>query len=343
MNAVEAALQAPGGWLPLAFLALMGLAMLAYVILDGYDLGVGTLLGAAADNDKDTMVASIGPFWDANETWLVLGVGILLVAFPPAHGLILGALYLPVALMLVGLTLRGVAFDFRTKAGADRKPLWNRAFNAGSVLASLAQGYMLGRWVTGFRDDGWAILFSAVIAVCLLGTYMLLGASWLVMKTEGPLQSSAVRWARASLGLTAVGVAAISVATPFVSPAIFERWFALPYVVLLAPLPLATLLLFFIVDRSLRRLPTRLAQGNAYGDWVPFAGAVGIVMLAFYGLAYSLFPWLVVDRLTIWQAASSTESLWIIFVGACVVLPIIAAYTVFSYLVFRGKATALQY
>ena len=343
MNAVEAALQAPGGWLPLAFLLIMGLAMLAYVILDGYDLGVGTLLGAASDSDKDTLVASIGPFWDANETWLVLGVGILLVAFPPAHGLILGALYLPVALMLLGLTLRGVAFDFRTKAGAERKALWNHAFNAGSVLASLAQGYMLGRWVTGFRDDGWAILFSALIAVCLLGTYMLLGASWLVIKTEGALQLTAVRWARLSLGFTALEVAAISAATPLVSPAIFERWFSLPNMVLLAPLPLVTLLLFFIVDRSLRRLPTRLLQGNAYGDWVPFAGAVGIVMLAFYGLAYSLFPWLVVDRLTIWQAASSTESLWIIFIGASIVLPIIAAYTVFSYLVFRGKATTLQY
>jgi cytochrome d ubiquinol oxidase subunit II len=343
MNAIEAALQAPGGWLPLAFLALMGSAMLAYVVLDGYDLGVGALLGAAGDRDKDTMVASIGPFWDANETWLVLGVGILLVAFPPAHGLILGALYLPVALMLVGLTLRGVAFDFRTKAGAERKALWNGAFNAGSVLASLAQGYMLGQWVTGFRDDGWATLFSALIAVCLLGTYRLLGAGWLIMKTEGALQLAAVRWARVSLGLTAAGVLAISVATPLVSPAIFERWFTLPYVVLLAPLPLTTLLLFFIVERSLRRLPTRLAVGNGYGDWVPFAGAVGIVMLAFYGLAYSLFPWLVVDRLTVWQAASSTDSLWIIFVGACVVLPVIIGYTVFSYRVFRGKATALQY
>jgi cytochrome d ubiquinol oxidase subunit II len=343
MNAIEAALQVPGGWLPLAFLALMGLAMLAYVILDGYDLGVGALLGAAGERDKDTMVASIGPFWDANETWLVLGVGILLVAFPPAHGLILGALYLPVALMLVGLTLRGVAFDFRTKAGAERKALWNRAFNAGSVLASLAQGYMLGQWVTGFRGDAWGTLFSALIAVCLLGTYMLLGSSWLIMKTEGALQLAAVRWARVSLGLTAAGVLAISVATPLVSPAIFERWFTLPYVLLLAPLPLATLLLCFIVERSLRRLLTRLALGNAYGDWVPFAGAVGIVMLAFYGLAYSLFPWLVVDRLTVWQAASSTDSLWIIFVGACVVLPVIAGYTAFSYVVFRGKATLLQY
>ena len=343
ITGIDAALRAPGGWLPLAFVGILGLAMLAYVILDGYDLGVGILLRAAGDSDKDTMVASIGPFWDANETWLVLGVGILLVAFPPAHGLILSALYLPVTLMLVGLTLRGVAFDFRSKAGADRKAMWNTVFNAGSVLASLAQGYMLGQWVTGFRGDGWATLFSALIAVCLLGTYMLLGAGWLIMKTEGTLQLAAVRWARICLGLTAVGVVAISAATPLVSPAIFDRWFTLPYVVLLAPLPLATLLLFFIVERSLRRLPTRLAQGNAYGDWVPFAGAVGIVMLAFYGLAYSLFPWLVVDQLTIWQAASSYESLWIIFVGACVVLPVIVGYTVFSYRVFQGKATALEY
>jgi cytochrome bd ubiquinol oxidase subunit II len=340
---IDAALRAPGGWLPLAFLAILGLAMLAYVVLDGYDLGVGMLLRAASDADKDTMVASIGPFWDANETWLVLGVGILLVAFPEAHGVILGHLYLPVALMLVGLTLRGVAFDFRTKAGAERKAMWNMAFNAGSVLASLAQGFMLGQWVTGFRGDGWATLFSALIAVCLLGAYMLLGAGWLIMKTEGALQLAAVRWARLCLGLTAVGVAAISAATPLISQAIFDRWFSLPYVVLLAPVPLATMLLFFIVERSLRRLPTRLAQGNGYGDWVPFAGAVGIVMLAFYGLAYSLFPWLVVDRLTIWQAASSSESLWIIFVGACVVLPLIVGYTVFSYRVFQGKATALEY
>ncbi len=343
ITGIDAALHAPGGWLPLAFLAIMGLAMLAYVTLDGYDLGVGMLLRAASDRDKDTMVATIGPFWDANETWLVLGVGILLVAFPPAHGVILGALYLPVALMLVGLTLRGVAFDFRSKAGAEHKAMWNMAFHAGSVLASLTQGYMLGRWVSGFREDGWAMLFAALIALCLPGAYMLLGAGWLIMKTEGTLQLAAVRWAQRCLGLTALGVAAISAATPLISPAIFDRWFSFPTLVLLAPLPLGTLLLFFIVARSLRRLPTRLAQGNAYGDWVPFAGTVGIVVSAFYGLAYSLFPWLVVDRMTIWQAASSTESLWIIFVGTCVVLPVIIGYTVFSYRVFQGKATALEY
>ena len=156
----------PEVWLPVVFALVMALAMLAYVILDGYDLGVGILLRKPNNAQQDAMVASIGPFWDANETWLVLGVGVLLVGFPVAHGMILGALYLPVALMLLGLTLRGAAFDFRTKAGAQRKSMWNMAFNAGSVLASLAQGYMLGQWVTGFRGDGWATLFSSLIAVC---------------------------------------------------------------------------------------------------------------------------------------------------------------------------------
>ncbi len=343
MNDASLHLQQPGGWLPVAFLLVMGLAMLIYVVLDGYDLGVGILLGAAGESDKDIMVASIGPFWDANETWLVLGVGVLLVAFPEAHGVILGALYLPVTLMLVGLILRGVAFDLRAKAGMEHKALWNRAFHGGSVLASLAQGYMLGLWVTGFQSGAWANSFAALIALCLPGAYALLGAAWLVIKTDGALQLRAIRWARRSLQWTALGILAISAATPLISPAIFDRWFSLPYVVLLMPVPLATVLIFFIVERSLQRLPTRLATGNAYGDWVPFAGTVAILLLAFYGLAYSMFPWLVIDRLTIWQAASSAESLFIIFIGACVVLPVIGVYTVFSYQVFHGKATALTY
>jgi cytochrome bd ubiquinol oxidase subunit II len=336
-------LATPAGWLPVAFLAVMGLAMLAYVVLDGYDLGVGVLLRRAGDADKDRMVASIGPFWDANETWLVLGVGVLLVAFPAAHGVILGALYLPVALMLLGLTLRGVAFDFRVKAKAQHKTAWNRAFYAGSLIATLAQGWMLGLLVMGFEHGLGSYVFAALIAVCLVAGYCLLGAGWLIIKTDGALQQQAVRWARGSLWLTALGVLAVSLATPLLSERIFDKWFTLPWLVLLAPIPLATALLFFIVERSLRRLPTRLAEGNEYGAWVPFAGTIGIFVLAFYGLAYSLFPWLVVDRLDIWQAAAAPESLLIIFVGACVVLPVIVGYTVFAYRVFRGKAQPLDY
>jgi cytochrome bd ubiquinol oxidase subunit II len=337
------ALNTFNDWLPVIFMVVMGLAMLAYVVLDGYDLGVGILLRRASSDDKDTMIASIGPFWDANETWLVLGVGILLTCFPAAHGVILGALYLPVALMLVGLILRGVAFDFRVKARAAAKPLWNAAFYAGSLLAALSQGWMLGSYILGFEQSWAAYAFSALIAVCLVATYVLLGAGWLIMKTEGPLQLQAVRWARAALWLTALGVLAISLATPWVSETIFAKWFKLPYVVLLAPVPLATALLFFITDRSLRRLPTRLADNNHYGDWVPFACSVGILLLAFYGLAYSLFPYLVVERLTIWQAASAPESLKIILVGALIVLPVIVGYTVFSYRVFGGKVRELTY
>jgi cytochrome d ubiquinol oxidase subunit II len=331
------------GWMPIAFLGVMGLAMLAYVILDGYDLGVGVLMRRASDDDKDTMIASIGPFWDANETWLVLGVGILLTVFPMAHGAILGALYLPVAMMLIGLTLRGVAFDFRVKARAAHKPLWNRAFYAGSLLASWSQGYMLGALVTGFSSTAWGMAFNAVIGLALVAAYCLLGAGWLIIKSEGALQLQAVRWARGSLLLTMAGVAAISLATPLVSRTIFDKWFSFPEIVLLLPIPVATAVLFWVIYRSLQRLPTRLAQGNEYGAWVPFGATVGVVFLAFYGLAYSLFPWLVIDKITIWQAAISPESMAVILVGAAVVLPMIIGYTVFAYRVFWGKSTALKY
>lgn len=337
-------LSQPAGWLPLAFALVMALAMLAYVILDGYDLGVGVLLRRADDEaQKDMMIASIGPFWDANETWLVLGVGVLLVGFPLAHGVILGALYLPVALMLVALTLRGVAFDFRVKARAEHKHLWDGAFYAGSTLASWSQGFMLGSLVTGFATDWGSRAFAALIGLCLVAAYCLLGAGWLIMKTEGALQLKAVRWAQGSLWLTAAGIAAISLATPWVSERIFDKWFSFPNVVLLLPIPAVTVALFVVIARSLKRLPLRLQQGNQYGVAVPFACTVGVFLLAFYGLGYSLFPWLVVDQLTIWQAASSPEALLVIFYGVAVVLPVIIGYTVYAYRVFWGKSTALKY
>jgi cytochrome bd ubiquinol oxidase subunit II len=289
------------------------------------------------------MVSSIGPFWDANETWLVLGVGILLTVFPAAHGIILGSLYLPVAIMLIALILRGVAFEFRVKARAAHRPWWDVAFYAGSLGAALSQGWMLGSYITGF-ESGWAAWgFAALIALCLAAGYALLGATWLVFKTEGSLQLQAVKWARGALFLTALGVLAISVATPWISERIFAKWFTLPYIVLLAPLPIMTALLFFIIYRSLARLPTRLAQGNSYGDWIPFAATVGIFVLAFYGLAYSLFPYLVIDQMTIWQAATSPESMKIILAGALIVLPMIVGYTVVVYRIFSGKTRVMSY
>lgn len=336
-------LTTPAGWLPLAFLAVMGLAMLAYVILDGYDLGVGLLLPLADDADKDTMVASIGPFWDANETWLVLGIGVLLVAFPLAHGVILGALYLPVALMLVGLILRGVSFDFRVKARAAHKGRWNRLFAAGSALAALSQGYMLGRYVTGFEHSLAAQAFAALIALCLAAGYVLLGATWLLIKTEGALQRRSVAWARRALWGAAAGIGAVSIATPLVSARVFARWFTLPELALLLPVPLATLALLFAIGRALARLPARLERGDEAGIARPFACSIGLYLLAFCGLAYSSFPYLVVDRIDVWQAASAPESLLIVFVGAAIVLPVIIAYTVFAYRIFGGKARPLDY
>jgi cytochrome d ubiquinol oxidase subunit II len=332
------------GWLPLVFALVMALSMLAYVILDGYDLGVGVLLQSAdGAEEKNAMIASIGPFWDANETWLVLGVGVLLVAFPLAHGVILGALYLPVALMLVGLMLRGVSFDFRVKARDEHKRLWDHAFFGGSVVAGWAQGFMLGGLITGFKGDLAGNLFSALIGLCLVAAYCLLGAGWLIIKSEGPLQLKAVGWALRSWWFTAAGVAALSLAPPLVSARIFDRWFSFPNFVMLFPIPAMTLVLFLVMARSLKRLPTRLALNNQYGAAVPFACTVGVFLLSFYGLGYSLFPWLVVDRLTLWQAASAPEALMVIFYGVAVVLPTIIAYTVYAYRVFWGKSFALQY
>ena len=337
-------LMSPGGWLPLVFALVMALSMLAYVILDGYDLGVGALLDSADTIEhKNTMIASIGPFWDANETWLVLGVGVLLVGFPMAHGVILGALYLPVALMLVALSLRGVAFDFRVKAKDHHRPLWDKVFYLGSLLASWSQGFMLGQFILGFKQDTASYVFSALIGFCLVFAYRLLGAGWLIMKTEGALQLRAVAWAKGSLWLTAAGVLAISVATPWVSPRIFDKWFSFPNLLMLLPIPAMTMGLFLVIWRSLSRLPVRFAQGNQYGAGVPFASTVGIFLLSFYGLAYSLFPWLVIDKLNIWQAASSPEALLVIFYGVVVVLPVIIGYTVFAYRVFWGKSTQLTY
>lgn len=336
-------LSQPDAWLALVFMLLMGVAVLIYVILDGFDLGVGILLRSADDAQKDTMIASIGPFWDANETWLVLGVGLLLVAFPVAHGVILGSLYLPVALMLAGLIVRGVAFDFRVKARDDHKAAWNFAFYAGSILATAAQGVMIGLYIVGFNHGPEQIAFALFTGLSLVAGYALLGATWLIMKTEGALQQRAVGWARGSLLWCALGIAAVSVATPVVSEQIFNKWFSFPNIVLLAPIPLFTLALFVLTDQILRGLAARLTAGNAAFAWVPFAATAGIFVLAFFGLAYSIFPYLVVDRITIWQAASAPASLKFILVGVAIVLPTIIGYTIFSYRVFWGKARALSY
>ena len=324
--------------LPVIFMGLMGASMLAYVVLDGYDLGVGMLLHRATDAQKDTMVGSIGPFWDANETWLVLGVGILLIAFPKAHGLILQALYLPVALMLVGLILRGVAFDFRVKAQDTHKPLWNHAFLVGSGLAATSQGWMLGRYITGFAQ-GWEYqLFAAVIALLLPAAYVLLGAAWLIMKTDGDLQRQAVLWAKKAWAPVVLGMGLISVATPLVSLTVRGKWFIMPEFIALLPIPIMTVVAL-VGARAI--LNSHRVLGKMC--WLPFVLTVAVFLLGACGLAYSLFPYVVMDRLTIWQAASATESLAVIGIGCAITVPAIVGYTVFSYRVFWGKAGSLNY
>jgi len=325
--------------LPLVFAALMGLAILLYVVLDGYDLGVGMLMPAADAREQETMVASIGPFWDANETWLVLGVGILLVAFPAAHGIVLGALYLPVAAMLIGLMLRGVAFEFRVKAEGWHRELWNWLFWFGSFLASFAQGLMLGRYITGFHSGFGYYLFAMLVGASLCGGYVLLGATWLIFKTEGALQKKALAWARWGLIWVALGVALVSLATPFVSTTVQAKWFDFPRTLALMLLPAATLASGWLVWAT----TGRLRRGEREWDWMPLAATVAIFALAFAGLAYSLFPYVVMDRMTIWEAASHPSALKFMLVGVVIVLPFLIAYTAFAYRVFRGKARAGLY
>jgi cytochrome d ubiquinol oxidase subunit II len=296
------------------------------------------LMHRASPAEKDVLIASIGPFWDANETWLVLGIGLLLIAFPKAHGLVLGELYLPVAIMLVGLILRGVAFDFRVKAHATHKATWDRIFCAGSMLAALAQGWMLGRYVSGF-GEGWNYpIFAAAIAVALPMAYVLLGACWLIMKTQGELQQRAVEWARIAWPPMVVGLVLISMATPWISATVRARWFVLPDIIALSAIPLMTGLSLLAV-RGL--LGTRLVRGPIC--WLPFVLLIVVFVLGFLGLAYSLYPYVVIDRLTIWQAASGPAALKAILIGVCIAVPPIAAYTAFAYRVFRGKTGELVY
>jgi len=325
--------------LPLAFMAIMGLALLAYVILDGYDLGVGILLPFARDAEKDVMVSSIGPFWDANETWLVLGVGVLLICFPMAHGIVLTALYLPVAVMLLGLTLRGVAFDFRVKARDSHKATWNRLFAGGSLVTTMAQGWMLGAYVTGFQNDAWGLLFSAGIALTLPAAYAMLGVGWLLMKTDGDLQHKAAQWGPRVLWPMGLALAGISLATPLVSQTVFAKWFVLPELFALLPIPLACVAAFFAIRHV---LATQRVVQAGYG-WIVFVATVVIFVLAFFGLAYSIYPYIVIDRLTVWDAASATESLVVIGIGVAITLPVIIIYTIFMYRVFWGKARELTY
>lgn len=324
---------------PLIFAGLLGVAILMYVLLDGFDLGVGLLFPLADAQERDRMVAAIGPFWDGNETWLVLAVGLLLVAFPQANGLVLTSLYPLVVAMLIGLILRGVAFEFRAKAPAGQKRLWDRAFFLGSLVATLSQGAMLGLYILGLTTGPVSLAFAFLTAICLAVAYSFSGAAWLIVKTEGLLQLKAINWARRSFWGVVAGLLAVSVATPLASPRLWHKWTDMPLVLWLAPLPIVSILVLAWVWRVLDRLPL---PGDRQA-WAPLAGAFGLIVLGFGGMAYSFYPWVVPDRLTIWDAASATESLRIMLIGVVIVVPVILAYTALSYRIFRGKATGIDY
>ncbi len=325
--------------LPYIFLLLMGVSVLVYATLDGFDLGVGVLLPGDNVEYRNKMIASIGPFWDANETWLVLAVGILLIAFPQAHSIILKELYLPALFLLIGLILRGVAFDFRAKAVTGLQRLWDKVFKAGSILASASQGFMLGMYVMGFDYHWLSVSFACLSAICVTSAYAYIGGAWLVLKTEGDLQISAAQKTRIAGWITALGIIAICVANPLINSDVAARWFNLPEAFLLMLIPLVSAALMIGTDIYLKHVPLK----NDLACWVPFASVATLFFLCLLGLAFSFYPFIIPNKLLAVEAASSPKSLLFIFYGVAIVMPFILLYTLFSYRVFKGKTTALEY
>jgi cytochrome d ubiquinol oxidase subunit II len=318
--------------------AILAFAVFMYVLLDGFDLGVGILFPLAPDDvSRDTMMASVAPIWDGNETWLVLGGIGLLAAFPLAFSIVLPAVYFPILFMLIGLIFRGVAFEFRHMS--RRRHYWDRSFCAGSLVATFSQGVVLGVYVQGIPVAGRAFgggtldfiaPFPLLTGVGLVFGYGLLGACWLVMKTEGPLRDWACGWAKRCLVGVAAFVLMVSVWTPIAHTQIRVRWFSWPNIAALAPVPVITGVLFLLVWRSLGR----------HRDVVPFIAALGIFAMAYLGLAISIFPMVVPYAFSLWDASSTPKSQAFLMIGTLFLLPIILTYFGWSYWVFRGKVKA---
>ncbi|NVK54340.1 MAG: cytochrome d ubiquinol oxidase subunit II [Alteromonadaceae bacterium] len=321
------------------YIGLLGLAVLLYAVLDGYDLGVGVLFPPHNEQFKDDMIASIGPYWDANETWLVLAVGILLIAFPEAHSEILQTLYLPATFMLLGLILRGVSFDFRAKVAQTSKPKWDTCFKYGSLLTTLSQGYMLGIWVTGLRTDICAQGFALLAAFGVTAAYAFIGACWLILKTEGELQAKAFTWAKRCLYVLAGGIGAVSALNLLLHSEVRALWLDSPLGLVLMTIPVACFGLLILCGLVLKKLPE--AEGK--GEWLPFAIALLVFVLCFGAFGVSYYPYVVPGKLTIMDAVSDANSLRFLLVGAVVVVPCILAYTVLVYRIFAGKSEKLSY
>lgn len=322
----------------LAFIwaGLIAFAILAYVILDGFDLGVGILFPLLRGSEnRDLAMNTIAPVWDGNETWLVLGGGGLFAVFPLAYAVVMPALYAPIIAMLLALVFRGVAFEYRWRT-KKAKGLWDFSFFGGSVMAAFAQGVALGALVQGIEIEGrayaggnwdWLTPFSLLTGVALVVGYALLGATWLVMKTDGYVRQRAVRFAWITAAGTIVLIGLVSLITPFLIPEYLERWFGMPNILFTLWVPVLLLIAGYVLVRGLREERDR---------W-PFLAALSMFVLSFVGLGISFYPAMVPPDLTIWQAAAPDESLWFLLVGAMVLVPMILAYTAYAYWVFRGK------
>lgn len=324
--------------LPLVWFGLIGTAIFLYVLLDGFDLGVGILFPfAPTDQCRDRMMNSIAPFWDGNETWLVLGGGGLFAAFPLAYAILMPAFYIPVIFMLLGLIFRGVAFEFRFKANRSRV-LWDYAFHFGSLAATFMQGMVLGAFVQGVRIEGrsfaggpfdWLSAYSVMTGMALVFGYALLGATWLVMKTDGITQDWARKCAAYVLGYVGLFLVIVSVSMPIMNPVVKAMWFSMPHLLHLLPIPVATAACFIMIWRDLH-------TGH---EVRPFLLSLGVFLTGYLGLGITLWPWLVPFEITFRQAAASPPSQSLLLVGTLVMLPVVLTYTAFCYYVFRGKAS----
>lgn len=326
--------------LPLIWFLIIGFGVMMYVITDGFDLGIGILFPfIKSREDRDTMVNTVAPVWDGNETWLVLGGAGLMAAFPKVYAILLSALYFPALGLLAGLIWRGVSFEFRFKADDAHKPFWDRAFMSGSFVAAFFQGVILGAFIEGHQIvDGvattgimsWLTLFNVFCGLGVVVAYALLGATWLILKTEGPLQASIIRAASPITLATVSTMLIVSIWTPMTHPAIFARWFSLPNFWFFLPVPVLVLVATWAILKSLR--------GEPHGG--PFVWSLVLVFLGYTGLVISIWPYVLPPSLTIWEAAAPPQSLGFALVGALFIIPFILGYSAWSYYVFRGKVKA---
>jgi len=324
----------PAFWMPLSFMLLLFLVIAAGTVFDGFDIGVGILVQWAPAQDRGRMMGLLSPWRDANEFWLLLGLGLFAAAFPFAWGVVLGALYAPLTLMVIGAVLRTVSFEFRIRAADINKPRWVLGFCLGSIMTALGQGMALGRIATGFQTVegyGW---FSVFVGFCALATYVLLGATWLVMRVRGDLQRRAAVWARHAVRWTAAGMIAIAVTLGLANPGIFYKWSNLSHISIAALIWVAMLACFVTSEMVLTRLPGRSKNLSA----VPFILCVVLLQLMLGALAFSLFPYVILDDLTLWDAAAANDSLRLLMVGVGVALPVALLFNLIAYRKVFGQA-----